>query len=257
MRASYNQKGRERGERKGKKKRGGATFQSPISASRTFHSRNCSSSFFPRYHPVSNYTECTANDASSIPARWRLVKNRSVYWVGGAIYHGKYVRPGPVKGWWFCGGVTSDIRLYAGRGLIKATSITQPDNLCTREKTNDGCLLASIACLTSSSCSFTLELLSLLLFQSSSASFSALLFYYFILLKCDKIHVYTFILLISALPIFKLPLITVKPQLSARLLRYSRMCACLYEGYRSCFALASRGMFELCHRDTQVSKRVR
>lgn len=52
----------------------------------------------------------------------------------GAIYHGKYVRPRPVKGWWFCSGVTSDIWLYAGRGLIKATSITQPDNLCTREK---------------------------------------------------------------------------------------------------------------------------
>lgn len=192
MRASYNQKGRERGEKKRKKK--GATFQAPSPPPEHFTQGTRSSSFFPRYHPVSNYTECTANDASSIPASWRLVKNRSVYWVGGAIYHGKYVRPGPVKGWWFCGGVTSDIRLYAGRGLIKATSITQPDNLCTREKTNDGCLLASIACLTSSSCSFTLELFLAPRFQSSSASFSVPLFYYFILLKCDKntrLYVYT------------------------------------------------------------------
>lgn len=53
---------------------------------------------------------------------------------GGAIYHGKYVYLRPVKGWWFCSIVTSDIRLYAGRGPIKATSITQPDNLSTQEK---------------------------------------------------------------------------------------------------------------------------
>lgn len=73
MRVCYNQKGKE------KAKKGNWLFK-PVFASRTFYSRNYSSSFFPRYHRVSNYRECTANDASSIPARWRSVKNRSIYW---------------------------------------------------------------------------------------------------------------------------------------------------------------------------------
>lgn len=83
-----------------------------------------------------------------------------------AIYHGKYVHPRPVKGWWFCSSVTSDIRPCVGRELIKATSITQPDNLWTRGKTNDGCELASIACLTSSSSTFTVKLFSLSLYSA-------------------------------------------------------------------------------------------
>ena len=63
----------------------------------------------------------------------------------GAIYHGKYVHPRQVKGWWFCSRVTSNIRLHAGRGLIKATSITQPDNLHNQE--NKWWSLASLSSL--------------------------------------------------------------------------------------------------------------
>lgn len=67
--------------KRGKKSQKSDWLFKPVFASRTFHSRNYSSSFFPRYNRVSNYRECRANDASSIPTHWRSMKNRSIYWV--------------------------------------------------------------------------------------------------------------------------------------------------------------------------------
>lgn len=97
----------------------------------------------PKYHPTSNYRECTANDASSIPARRRLVKNRSVYWVGVPFTMVNMCVPGR---WRVDGFAAAWHLIYGcmqGEELIKATSITQPDNLCTPGK-NKWWLLASL-----------------------------------------------------------------------------------------------------------------
>lgn len=122
--------------RRGKKKK--AKKKKSLPAER-FTQGNCTLSSFPRYHHVRNYRECAENDVSSNFCMLAASEKQEYLPRGGVIYHGKYVRRRPVKAWWFRSSVTSDVWLYAGRGLIKATSITQPDNRRSPgKKTNDG-----------------------------------------------------------------------------------------------------------------------
>lgn len=134
MRASCNQKEKEKAERD-------RVFQ-PIIASGTFHSRNDSLSFFPQISSSEQLQRMYSEQCIIHSCSVTFGEKQECLLSRGVIYHGKYVRPRPVKGWWFCSGITSDIRLYVGRGLIKATSITQPDNLCTQK--NKWWLLASL-----------------------------------------------------------------------------------------------------------------
>lgn len=137
--------------------------------------------FFPTYHPVSNYRECTHNDASSIPACWQLVKNRNVYWVGVPFTMVNMCVPGQ----WRVDGFAAEWHLIYG--CMQGEGWSRPplslnQIISAPGKTNDGCKLASIAWLTSSSCSFTVELFSL-----SSFTHSQNIVQPSIIWQCDKI----------------------------------------------------------------------
>lgn len=88
---------------------------------------------FPRIWSVSNRPASAADNASCVCACWRSVKNRSIYCCA-AIYRGKYVHPGPARAWWFLQQRDIWYSVVCRRELIKATSITQLDNVCTQEK---------------------------------------------------------------------------------------------------------------------------
>lgn len=179
MRASYNQKGK----RKGKKK---DQLFKPIFASGTFHSKNRSLSFFPRYHPVSNYRECTASDASSIPACWRSVKNRSVYWVGVPFTMVNMCVPGQ---WRVDGFAAAWHLIYCcmqGEGWSRPPlSLNQ---IISAPGKNKWCLLASLNSLSHIFILFIYCGAVLALFFQSFSDFCPAL-HCSILLQCDKIFV--------------------------------------------------------------------
>lgn len=176
MRASCNQKGKEKEEKD--------QLFKPIVASGTFHSRNYSLSFFPRYHPVSNYRECTANNASSIPACWHSVKNRSVYWVGVSFTMVNMCVPGR---WRVDGFVAAWHLIY---GSMRGEGWSRPplslNQIISAPRKNKWWLLASLNSLSHIFILFIYCRAILFLSCFSHAQFWLEL-YYCILLQCDKI----------------------------------------------------------------------
>lgn len=131
MRASCNQK-------RGKKRKKRSNCSNPSSPLGHFTQGTVPCHFSSWYHPVSNYGERTASDASSIPACWHSVKNRSVYWAGVSFTMVNMC----VSGRWRVDGFAAAWHLIYGsmrRGGWSRPPLSLNQIISAPRKTNDGC----------------------------------------------------------------------------------------------------------------------